>query len=127
MKKLLTALALTGLMVSLTGADELYVKNRHVPQVRVVEGMRYVELKPFAAALDQNLSKSGHGWLVGEKPADLPNLRPGEVWLGGTILKSRFVAGEVSISLGEAAKALGATLVPNKALKTTDFRLPRPE
>jgi len=84
-----------------------------------------VELKPFVAALGMELSKSGHGWLVGEEPADMPLLRPGEVWLSGTVLKSRFVGGEVSISLGEAAQAMGATLVPNAALKTTDFRLPQ--
>lgn len=126
MKRTIATLTLAAAL--LTGAalaDDLYVKNQHVPQVRKVEGRRYVELKPFVAALGLELSKSGHGWLVGPEPADMPLLKPGEVWLDGTILKSRFVGGEVSISLGEAAEAMGATLVPNAALKTTDFRLPR--
>ena len=124
----------TALLCGVVSADDLYVKNQHVPQVRNVEGRRFVELKPFVAALGMELSKSGHGWLVGEEGrgvanilemADMPLLRPGEVWLSGTVLKSRFVGGEVSISLGEAAQAMGATLVPNAALKTTDFRLPQ--
>ena len=126
MKRTIATLSLAAAL--LTGAalaDDLYVKNQHVPQVRKVEGRRYVELKPFVAALGLELSKSGHGWLVGPEPADMPLLKPGEVWLDGTILKSRFVGGEVSISLGEAAEAMGATLVPNAALKTTDFRLPQ--
>ena len=126
MKKLIASSALAAaLLCGAVSADELYVKNQHIPQVRNVEGRRFVELKPFVAALGMELSKSGHGWLVGEKPADMPLLRPGEVWLSGTVLKSRFVGGEVSISLGEAAQAMGATLVPNAALKTTDFRLPQ--
>ena len=126
MKKFIASFAFaTALLCGAVSADELYVKNQHVPQVRNVEGRRFVELKPFVAALGMELSKSGHGWLVGPEPADMPLLKPGEVWLEGTVLKSRFVGGEVSISLGEAAQAMGATLVPNAALKTTDFRLPQ--
>lgn len=126
MKRTIATLTLaTALLTGAALADDLYVKNQHVPQVRKVEGRRYVELKPFVTALGLDLSKSGHGWLVGPETADMPLLKPGEVWLSGTILKSRFVGGEVSISLGEAAEAMGATLVPNAALKTTDFRLPQ--
>lgn len=123
MKKVKLLILIVLSLASGLSADELYVRNQRVVQHRV-EGKRYVELAPFAKALDRPLSKSGHGWLVGEEPEDLPVLRPGQVWLSGTILRSRFVKGTVSISLDEAVQALGAKLISNPTLHTTDLYLP---